>query len=232
MSHQNVTKRHLEHAAETETSPFYSLFYSLIYSLYLRIAKIYESKTNDYHVQIQESISELLSSIGYNITSLVASNLKATNLPVPAAPSSPPAPQHNTLPHSLSRAAHSAAGNISQAAPRGVDDDKLSKALTLYATGWDRVAIARFDQDAAIQDNFLHPWQTTLNASIVAMKARQAVWVSRFELDAAKQMYFFSFCFSIYVLLTLSSDLKMLALLNKNRLKVNDTQFRRLLNNR
>jgi hypothetical protein len=36
----------------------------------------------------------------------------------------------------------------------------------------------------------LHPWQTTLNASIaVAMKARQAVRVSRLELDAAKQTY-------------------------------------------
>jgi len=34
----------------------------------------------------------------------------------------------------------------------------------------------------------LHPWQTTLNASIaVAMKARQAVKTSRLELDAAKQ---------------------------------------------
>ena len=41
-----------------------------------------------------------------------------------------------------------------------------------------------------MQENFLHPWQTTLNASIaVAMKARQAVRVSRLELDAAKQTY-------------------------------------------
>lgn len=71
----------------------------------------------------------------------------------------------------------------------------MSKALALYATGWERVAAARLDQDAAIQDNFLHPWQTTLNASIaVAMKARQAVRVSRLELDAAKQsLVFFLF---------------------------------------
>lgn len=140
-------------------------------------------------MQIQESISELSSSIGYNLTSFAASNLKGTNLPVPAAPASPPASQHKTLPHALSRAAHSAAGTISHAASAGgVAGDKLSKALALYATGWDRVASARLDQDAAIQDNFLHPWQTTLNASIaVAMKARQAVRVSRLELDAAKQ---------------------------------------------
>ena len=73
-----------------------------------------------------------------------------------------------------------------------MDADKLSKALALYGTGWDRVAAARLDQDAAIQANFLHPWQTTLNASIaVAMKARQAVRVSRLELDAAKQSYVF-----------------------------------------
>lgn len=154
----------------------------------LKITKVYESETYDYPVQIQESISELSSSIGYNLTSFAASNLKGTNLPVPAAPSAPPPSQHKTLPHALCRAAHSAAGTISQAAPRGPDGDKLSKALAVYATGWDRVASARLDQDAAIQDNFLHPWQTTLNASIgVAMKARRAVGVSRLELDAAKQ---------------------------------------------
>ena len=54
--------------------------------------------------------------------------------------------------------------------------------------GWDKIASARLEQDAAIQQGFLHPWQTTLNTSIaVAMKARQAVKASRLELDAAKQ---------------------------------------------
>ena len=182
------------------SSSIYIIFYSLssIYFLYLRITKVYESETYDYPVQIQESISELSSSIGYNLTTFAASNLKGTNLPVPAAPSGPPRSQHKTLPHALSRAAHNAAGTISRATSRGGDADKLSKALALYATGWDRVAAARLDQDAAIQDNFLHPWQTTLNASIaVAMKARQAVRLSRLELDAAKQSYVF-FSFSIY----------------------------------
>jgi len=154
----------------------------------LKITKVYESETYDYPVQIQESISELSSSIGYNLTSFAASNLKGTNIPAPAAPSAPPRSQHKTLPHALSRASHTAAGTISQANSRSGDADKLSKALALYADGWDRVAAARLDQDAAIQENFLHPWQTTLHASIaVAMKARQAVRVSRLELDSAKQ---------------------------------------------
>jgi hypothetical protein len=60
----------------------------------------------------------------------------------------------------------------------------------LYADGWDKIAAARLEHDAGIRENFLHPWQTTLNTSIsVAMKARQAVKVSRLELDAAKQTY-------------------------------------------
>ena len=97
----------------------------------------------------------------------------------------------------------------------------MSKALAFYASGWDKVAAARLDQDAAIQDNFLHPWQTTLNASIaVAMKARQAVRVSRLELDAAKQSYvFFSHIF-INICIThlfFFLDLKVLTLLSKNK---------------
>ena len=46
----------------------------------------------------------------------------------------------------------------------------------------------RVDQYLAIRERFLLPWQTTLSTSIaVAMKARQAVRVSRLKLDAAKQ---------------------------------------------
>ncbi|TFK35860.1 BAR domain-containing family protein [Crucibulum laeve] len=152
----------------------------------LKITKVYESETYDYPTQIQESLSELSSSIGYNITSFAATNLKGTNLPVPAAPAAPPPSQHKTLPHALARAAHSASTAVTTTT--GGEVDKLGKALTLYADGISRVASARLDQDVHIQDNFLHPWQTTLNTSIqVAMKARQAVRVSRLELDAAKQ---------------------------------------------
>jgi len=131
-------------------------------------------------------LSELSSSISYNLTTFAAQNLKNTNLPTPAAPAAPPETQHKTLPHALTRAATSAHVAVANAA--GGDQDKLGKALALYAQGWDKIATARLDQDVAIQDNFLHPWQTTLSNSIsVAMKARQAVKVSRLELDAAKQ---------------------------------------------
>ena len=51
-----------------------------------------------------------------------------------------------------------------------------------------QISAARLEQDAAIQEKFLLPWQNTLTTSItVAMKARQAVSVSRLELDSAKQ---------------------------------------------
>jgi hypothetical protein len=55
-----------------------------------RITKVYEFETYDYPVQIQESISELSTSIGYNISSFAATNLKGTNLPIPNPPTSKP----------------------------------------------------------------------------------------------------------------------------------------------
>ncbi|KAF4565562.1 AH/BAR domain superfamily protein [Pleurotus pulmonarius] len=154
----------------------------------LKITKVYESETYDYPTQIQESISELSTSIGYGITNFAAANLKGTNLPAPA-PATPPAHQHKTLPHALGRAATSAAQAVQSAVPAGAGtEDKLGSGLALYASGWDKIASARLHQDASIQANFLHPWQQTLSTSItVAMKARQAVKVSRLELDAAKQ---------------------------------------------
>ena len=78
---------------------------------------------------------------------------------------------------------------MSTTAP-SAETDRLGKGLGLYAQGWERVAGARLDQDANIADNVLHRWQTTLNANnVVALKARQAVRMSRLELDAAKQSY-------------------------------------------
>jgi hypothetical protein len=152
----------------------------------LKITKVYETETYDYPTQIQESITELGSSIGYNITNFAATNLKGTNLPLPQAPPAPPVFQHKTLPHALVRSAHSAAHPIQSAAAG--DQDRLGRALALYANGWEKVAEARLEQDASIQGGFLQPWQTTLNTSIsVAFKARQAVRASRLELDAAKQ---------------------------------------------
>jgi Bin/amphiphysin/Rvs domain for vesicular trafficking len=156
-----------------------------------RIAKVYESESYDYPVQIQESVSEISSSVAYNLTSFAANNLKGTNLPAPAAPGAPPVHQHKTLPHALSRAATSAAGAIvtpAEGTTAGESGDKLGKALALYASSWERIAVARLEQDDNIITNFLAPWQQTLNTSIsLALKARQAVKVSRLELDAAKQ---------------------------------------------
>jgi hypothetical protein len=155
------------------------------YLLSSRIAKVYESENYDYPVQIQESISEFGTSIGYNITSFAASNLKGTNLPTPA-PSAPPTAQHKTLPHAFNRCA-AAAADVLRSTNAGVED-KFAKALHAYAKGWEKIASARLQQDSSIQSGFLQPWQQTLSTTIaVAMKARQAVRVSRLELDAAKQ---------------------------------------------
>jgi hypothetical protein len=150
-----------------------------------RITKAYETESYDYPTQIQESITELSTTIGHGITNFAATNLKGTNLPAPS-PVAPQLAQHKTLPHALCRAATSAAAAM-QRTPGG-NEDKLGRALTVYAEVFDNIALARIQQDESIQKQYLYPWQTTLSTSInVAMKARQAVRVSRLELDAAKQ---------------------------------------------
>ncbi|KAG1875972.1 BAR domain-containing family protein [Suillus fuscotomentosus] len=151
----------------------------------LKVTKAYETESYDYPTQIQESITELSTTIGHGITNFAATNLKGTNLPTPS-PVAPQVSQHKTLPHALCRAATNAAAAM-QRTPAG-DEDKLGKALTVYADVFDNIASARVEQDESIQAQYLRPWQTTLSTSInVAMKARQAVRVSRLELDAAKQ---------------------------------------------
>ncbi|TFK95702.1 BAR domain-containing family protein [Pterulicium gracile] len=151
----------------------------------LKIAKVYDTETYDYPTQIQESISELSTSIGAGITNFAATNLKGTSLPTPN-PVAPPATQHKTLPHALGRAATTAAASL-QDVPGGTED-KLGRSLSVYAGAFDKVASARLEQDDVIRAGFLQPWQQTLNTSIaVAMKARQAVKASRLDLDAAKQ---------------------------------------------
>ncbi|KAG1774969.1 BAR domain-containing family protein [Suillus placidus] len=151
----------------------------------LKVTKAYESESYDYPIQIQESITELSTTIGHGITNFAATNLKGTNLPTPS-PVAPQVSQHKTLPHALGRAATNAASAM-QRTPGGIED-KLGKALTVYAEVFDNIASARVEQDESIQTQYLRPWQTTLSTSInVAMKARQAVRISRLELDAAKQ---------------------------------------------
>ncbi|KAG2074888.1 hypothetical protein BDR04DRAFT_1092504 [Suillus decipiens] len=151
----------------------------------LKVTKAYENESYDYPTQIQESIAELSTTIGHGITNFAATNLKGTNLPTPS-PVAPQVSQHKTLPHALCRAATNAAAAV-QRTPGG-NEDKLGKALTVYADVFENIASARIEQDESIQTQYLRPWQTTLSTSInVAMKARQAVRVSRLELDAAKQ---------------------------------------------
>ncbi|KIY44709.1 hypothetical protein FISHEDRAFT_77330 [Fistulina hepatica ATCC 64428] len=157
----------------------------------LKITKVYESESYDYPTQIQESIAELSTTIGTGIQNFAATNFKGTNLPTPP-PSASAAHQHKTLPHALGRAATTAASAIqtTNAAIGNTAEDKFAKGLTEYASALNTVANARVDQDAAIQSNFLKPWQTTLNANInVAMKARHAVKTSRLELDSIKQSF-------------------------------------------
>lgn len=152
----------------------------------LKITKVYESETYDYPTQIQESLSEISASIGYNISSFAATNLRGTNLPVPEAPPTRPPSTHKTLPHALMRSAAAASGAL-QATVAG-NEDRLGRAFSLYASGWDKIANARVEQDSGIRETFLHPWQTTLNTAIAAaMNARAVVKTSRLELDAAKQ---------------------------------------------
>ncbi|GBE85743.1 BAR domain-containing family protein [Sparassis latifolia] len=151
----------------------------------LKVTKVYENETYDYPTQIQESITELGTTIGHEITNFAAANLKGTNLPRPAR-SSPPAAQHKTLPHALGRATTAAAATLQATAG---PDDKLATALHTYSGAWEKISEGRVEQDAAIRAQFLQPWQATLSTSIaVAMKARQAVRMSRLELDAAKQV--------------------------------------------
>ncbi|KAB5590625.1 Protein GVP36 [Ceratobasidium theobromae] len=152
----------------------------------LKITKTYENETYDYPTQIQESLSEFSSSISHTVTNFAATNLKGTSLPAPPQ-SPPPKTVHKTLPHALSRATASSAATLS-AGPGAHEEARLIKALGEISAGYEKIGEARLAQDNLIRTNFLQPWQSTLNTSIaVAMKARQAVKVSRLELDSAKQ---------------------------------------------
>jgi len=150
---------------------------------FLKITKVYADSGYDYPTQIQESLGEISTSITHSLTSFAATNLKGTALPVPAV-TAPSAPQPKTLPHALGRGA--AAASLALATPAG--ETRLGQGLKEYALAYDKIGAARLDHDDAIVNRFLAPWQVTLNNSIaIAIKARQAVRVSRLELDAAKQ---------------------------------------------
>jgi len=151
----------------------------------LKVTKAFESETYDYPSQIQESVAELGANITRGVTNFAANNLKGTNLPAPE-PTAAPTPQHKTLPHALSRAANTASSTLVDAP--GGRDDRLGRALAEYGGAWEKIGDARVQHDDVVFRGFLVPWQQTLQTSInVAVKARQAVRMSRLELDAAKQ---------------------------------------------
>src|SRR6202042_3019993 len=120
-----------------------------------RITKVYDTEMYDYPSAIQESISELSTSIGYGITNFAATNLKGTALPAPA-PVTAPEKQHKTLPHALGRAATQAASGLQEV--EGGEGGKFGKALGLYAGVWDKIAVARVEHDEAVKAGFLAPW--------------------------------------------------------------------------
>jgi hypothetical protein len=140
----------------------------------------------------------LSSNVAHTVTSFAAANLKGTSIPAPPVAAAAKV-QPKTLAHALSRAALSGAASLGP-------DIRLGKALDLYGnaqakaswrytrvriltvSGLVQIGAARLDQDDAIVERFLQPWQVTLSSSIaVAMKARAAVRASRLELDSAKQ---------------------------------------------
>ncbi|KAG8760420.1 hypothetical protein FRC14_003117 [Serendipita sp. 396] len=145
-----------------------------------RIARVYETETYDYPVQVQQSIAELSTNVAHNVTSFAAANLKDTSIPAPSVtPAAKPLPK--TLPHAISRAALAGASSLGP-------DIRLGKALDLYGNAMEKVGQARLDQDDVIVERFLQPWNVTVTSSIaVAMQARTAVRASRLHLDSAKQ---------------------------------------------
>ncbi|EJT98114.1 hypothetical protein DACRYDRAFT_24635 [Dacryopinax primogenitus] len=149
----------------------------------LKITQAYGTETYDYPTQISESVSELSQSVAHNLTAFAATNLKGTNIPAPHVTPAVKVPP-KTLNHALSRAAGVGA------AVEG-PDERLGKALKIYAEVNEKIGDARLQQDHTIRELFLTPWQATLSTSLtVAMKARAAVKQSRLELDAAKQGYY------------------------------------------
>ncbi|TFY57462.1 hypothetical protein EVG20_g8537 [Dentipellis fragilis] len=135
----------------------------------LKITRVYETEAYDYPTQVQESLSE------FGHEPAHPEPLRPAGASAQDAPARP-----RTRRPRAAATVHAASGQS--------DDSKLERALVEYAGAWEKIGEARVVQDETIRTNFLAPWQQTLQTSIaVAMKARQAVRVSRLELDAAKQ---------------------------------------------
>ncbi|KAG9000311.1 hypothetical protein FRB90_011843 [Tulasnella sp. 427] len=153
----------------------------------LRIISVYGTQY-DYPTQIQESLTEFGSTITSGLASFAATNLKVLNingtkLPIPAAPvAAPEEEQHRkTLPHAIARSSAIAAKTIGP-------NDRLGKALGVYADTSEKIGEAHAAQDDAVLLNFVVPSKSAVTGPLqLALNARGAVKSSRLQLDAVKQ---------------------------------------------
>ncbi|BGP36876.1 BAR domain-containing protein [Rhodotorula kratochvilovae] len=147
----------------------------------LAVARVYETGTYDYPVNLTESAGEIGGSIAHNLSSWAAAATKGTHLPQPAVLDKPSS-YEKTLPHALSRAAASGAVEVGPG--------RLADVLKTYAVAQDKVGAARTRMDREISTSFLPPWSATLNTSIqAALKARQVVKQARISLDATRATF-------------------------------------------
>lgn len=152
-----------------------------------RVVKVHETEAYDCPVNLQESVSEASRSLASTVGTWAAQARGA-----PSTQQSAP-PPHRTLPHTLSRAAASAAVDVQPSSlPASQNEEPetiqaLTQALQALSLSANSVGNARLEQDQLIVQNFLTPWLAFGNQIQLATKARQAVSEARLELDAAKQ---------------------------------------------
>ena len=145
----------------------------------------YANEAYDYPANIRESVNDLGRTISEKVTLLSNASSPAE---AQAAFTAPPTakPQPKTLNHALARASL-ASSQLLNASHSGGPEDHFATALEKYALAEEKVGEARLEQDDAIQQRFLAPWNTTLNTNIMfATRARRAVENARLSLDATK----------------------------------------------
>ncbi|KAG9046692.1 hypothetical protein FS837_003845 [Tulasnella sp. UAMH 9824] len=152
----------------------------------LRIISVYGT-AYDYPTQIQESLTEIGSSVTRGLQAFAATNLKVLHIDGTKIPVSAPAPvpaeeQHRkTLPHAIARTSASAAKTVGP-------NDRLGKALGTYAATSEKIGEAHAAQDDAILVNVVEPLKGSITGPLqLAMNARTAVKASRLQLDSVKQ---------------------------------------------
>ena len=158
------------------------------------VAKVFESETYDYPVQVQESVSQVTQTLGHTVTSWAAVAAKQANVKsVQVQPTNAPVQTHKTLAHALSRAAASGALDLgaqpagivgvqpsgaagsekagtTSVAQAGAQESRLGQALQNFALSQDQVGNARLKQDEEIIGSFYHPWTSFGNQIGLANK--------------------------------------------------------------